>query len=876
MTPGLAVSAPVDRLWAALATQYKVDRAIGHGAMADVYLACDAKHGRKVAIKVLKAELTAHLGSERFVQEIRVTANLQHPNILPLYDSGAVDEFLYYVMPFVEGKSLRGRLDAGGQLSVEETTGIVQDVAAALDYAHERGIVHRDIKPDNVLLQSGHALVADFGIALAVSAASDSRITEVGLSVGTPHYMSPEQAAGDQQLDARSDIYSLGAITYEMLTGAPPHRAPTVRAVLAKILSETPPPITESRELVPANVDAAVRRALAKNPADRFPRASQFAEALTNPSFRLAVTADAAPALQQSARRRRASAWAGAGATLAVGLIAGWALSALTTPRVAQGDDRPTVFFQTLDSGAVVPGYPALAPDGAVLVFPAGDAGSNRLYSRRLTDPVPRPIPKTDGASSAFFSADGQWVGFLADQSLKRVRLADGSDGIIAPYIEGVAGATWREDDTILLATLPNGALFEVPAEGGVPKPLVIAGRRFESGFFFPHFLPGGQAVLFNTESTGGRLGVLDLRTGERKTFSPGLRPSFIEPGHVVYANPDGRLVVQEFDLSRLELTGPPVVLSEELGVGRGRAFYAVSRGGTLAIVRSAGTILDLALLDRARNEQILFRDGGFWAPRFSPDGNQLVFGGRNPDDLWIYDIPTRVRRRLTLDGASNNDPAWSPDGTQIAFAADGQSRKDLLVRASDGAGDARRLVVREGLQWPSDWTRGGFLLFTDVPADEDRDIWAAKADGSAAPFPYLDTPSLEKGGVVSPDGRWIAYDTNAPGRFEVFVDRFPEHSSSPTMVSIGGGTNPRWGRGGRELFYWSDGRLIAARLDVRRRPRVVSRATVLHASYAAADHPNYDVHPDGRQFAVVLGRTRPQRVIVAMNAFALATRRRR
>src|SRR5688572_9928727 len=208
------MSEPIGRLSAALGARYELERKIGEGEMATVYLARELKHGRRVAIKVLKPELAARLGSERFVQEIRVTANLQHPNILPLYDSGAVDEFLYYVMPFVEGESLRAKLDTGGQLSVEETTGIVQDVAAALDYAHERGIVHRDIKPDNVLLQSGHALVADFGIALAMSAASDSRITEVGLSVGTPHYMSPEQAAGDQQLDSRSDIYSLGAITY--------------------------------------------------------------------------------------------------------------------------------------------------------------------------------------------------------------------------------------------------------------------------------------------------------------------------------------------------------------------------------------------------------------------------------------------------------------------------------------------------------------------------------------------------------------------------------------------------------------------------------------------------------------------------------------
>src|SRR5262249_36483245 len=244
------------RLTAALAGHYELERELGEGGMATVFLARDVRHGRRVAIKVLRPELAVLLGSVRFMHEIRVTANLQHPNILPLYDSGAVDELLYYVMPFVEGESLRAKLDRDRQLGVEDAVGIARAVAAALDYAHEHGIVHRDIKPENILLQRGQALVADFGIAQAVSAAGGSGLTATGFSVGTPHYMSPEQAAGDRPVDARSDIYSLGATTYEMLTGDRPHVASTAHAIIAKILTEKPSPISRSRDLVPANVDA--------------------------------------------------------------------------------------------------------------------------------------------------------------------------------------------------------------------------------------------------------------------------------------------------------------------------------------------------------------------------------------------------------------------------------------------------------------------------------------------------------------------------------------------------------------------------------------------------------------------------------------------
>lgn len=864
----------LDRLAAALASRYEIERELGEGGMATVYLARDLKHGRKVAIKVLRPALAARLGSNRFLQEIKVTANLQHPNILPLYDSGAAEEFLYYVMPFVEGESLRAKLDHERQLNLEETVAIAKAVAAALGYAHEQGIVHRDIKPENVLLHRGQPLVADFGIALAVSAAGggSTRLTQVGMSLGTPSYMSPEQASGDRVVDARSDIYSLGALTYEMLTGDPPHQASTVQGLVAKILSDKPSPISRSRELVPANVDAAVQRALAKSPADRFARAGQFSEALSNPGFRLPVTGEVtAPAAAPPVARLRLAI--GGFMLLILGLLAGWAIGRRASPRSEPGEARTAVFHIPLDSGAAIPGYPVLSPDGAALIYPAGDAGSNRLFLRRLRDPTPAPIPGTEGANSAFVSPDGVWLGFLADQSLKKVRLEDGAEGIIAPYVEAMAGATWGESDTILFSALPRGSLFQVPAKGGTPTPLVIAQQQLDSGFYFPHYLPGGRAIVFNTQSTGGQLGALDLLTGKRKTFGRGLRPSYLDSGLLVFASPEGRLVSQGFDLDRLELTGEPSVLPEDLGVGRGRAFYSVSRGGTLAIIRAAGTTLDMGLWDRAGTQRILLRNAS-WAPRFSPDGNLIAYGDGNPDDLWIYDLRTQTRGRFTLEGVSSNDPAWSPDGKALAFSADRPSRKDLLIRASDGQGTERQLVVREGLQWPSDWTRTGYILYTDVPLDEDRDIWAVKADGSEPPFPYLDTPFLERGGTVSPDGRWIAYDSNAPGRFEVFLNTFPTPSASPVLVSTAGGRNPRWGSDGQELFYWVEDRLLAVRLDLSSRPRVVRSSLVLKAPYASADHPNYDVHPDGKRFVIVTGRARPQRITVAISPFPTAAPR--
>jgi serine/threonine-protein kinase len=293
-----------ERLSTALADRYRIERELGQGGMATVYLAYDVRHDRKVALKVLRPELSAILGAERFLAEIKTTANLQHPNILSLFDSGEADGTVFYVMPYVEGESLRDRLVREKQLPVEDAVSIAREVASALDYAHRHGVVHRDIKPENILLHDGRALVADFGIALAVSRSDGgTRMTETGMSLGTPFYMSPEQAMGEREITAKSDVYALGCVTYEMLVGEPPFMGPTAQAIIARVMTETPRSLQLQRHTIPPHVEAAVRRALEKLPADRFQSAADFATALRDPSYASRITiASGIPAVSRALR----------------------------------------------------------------------------------------------------------------------------------------------------------------------------------------------------------------------------------------------------------------------------------------------------------------------------------------------------------------------------------------------------------------------------------------------------------------------------------------------------------------------------------------------------------------------------------------------
>jgi eukaryotic-like serine/threonine-protein kinase len=489
------------RLQVALADRYRIDAEIGAGGMATVYLAQDLRHDRKVALKLLRPELSAVIGAERFLAEIKLTANLQHPHILPLFDSGEADSFLFYVMPFVAGETLRNRLVREKQLPVPEAVRIATEVASALDYAHRHGVVHRDIKPENILLHEGQAMVADFGIALAASKASDDRMTETGMSLGTPHYMSPEQAMGAREITARSDVYALGAVLYEMLTGDPPFTGSTAQAIVARVVTETPRPLLPQRHTIPPHIEAAVLTALEKLPADRFGTAAAFAAALADPKYASATTV-ASPVAVLRARRRwdtvRLATFGIAGLAI-VAALWGW-LRPIPIPPV----NRFSIFLRSSEElrPQGTAGNLAISPDGLKLVYIGPSEGGTRLWLREHDKLRSAPIPGTEGAVSPFFSPDGRQLGFIRNGRTVRVLSLEGGPPLTLSDSINSSGGDWGADGYIYIEV--DSGLGRIRATGGPVEPVYnMSAQRREVGAEWPDVLPGGRGLIFSASARG-------------------------------------------------------------------------------------------------------------------------------------------------------------------------------------------------------------------------------------------------------------------------------------------------------------------------------------------------------------------------------------
>ena len=522
------MSDSVSRLNAALEGRYAIERELGEGGMATVYLADDLKHERKVALKVLKPELAAVVGAERFLAEIKTTANLQHPNILPLHDSGEADSYLFYVMPYVEGETLGDRLERESQLPVDESVKIATEIADALQAAHEQGVIHRDIKPANILLSRGRPLVADFGIALAVSAAGGGRLTETGLSLGTPHYMSPEQATGDQIVGPSTDIYALGSVLYEMLVGEPPYTGSNAQAILGKIIQGRPVSARDERAAIPANVDAALRKALEKLAADRFTSAQEFARALGDPGFRYGelAAADAGPAAGPWKRLSLAT----------TGLAAVFALTTLWSflrPDTLGPVTRVSVQIPEEQSIAPSTDGMALAPDGSLLVYQGvSDESPAQLWVRPWNALSATPIRGTEGTfSPPDISPDGQDVAFATGGSFRVVPIQGGVTRTLSE--EGGCCPTWSPDGVWLYYSNPPTGLRRVPAGGGSPEVITeVATDAGDQFLLYPDVLPGGEGVVFQIRGVGGsRIQAVDVETREVKDLTPGAHPRYSPRG---------------------------------------------------------------------------------------------------------------------------------------------------------------------------------------------------------------------------------------------------------------------------------------------------------------------------------------------------------
>jgi Tol biopolymer transport system component len=859
------------KLSTALADRYQIERRLGEGGMATVYLAEDLKHQRKVALKVLRPELAAVLGAERFVQEITTTANLQHPHILPLFDSGEADGFLYYVMPFVDGETLREKLNRETQLGIDEAVKIATDVADALHYAHGNNVIHRDIKPENILLHDGRPMVADFGIALAVSAAAGGRMTETGLSLGTPHYMSPEQATAEKDLSARSDIYSVGCVLYEMLTGNPPHVGSSAQQIIMRIVTEEAQPVTSARKSVPPHVAAALAKSLEKLPADRFGSAAQFSEALSNPAFAPTDARTVGASVQATAVppfRRSAATIALATATALALLLAAWGwLRPSPTSPVTRLD---------LSFGDITPrtGDPVvISRDGRMLAASGFRDGEQAIFVRALDEADFRKVPGTEDGIDPAFSPDGEWLVFRSQSQQSLVKLSVSGGGALTLVPRGEINPFephWGEDGTIAFGG-PTG-LYVMPATGGPPR---FLGRRGSRG---PQMLPDGSGVL----SYGGAAGVLlyDLSADSGHILIPsGSNPIYVETGHILYVPPEGGLFAVPFDLKRHEITGPPLpVLDRVAGSLRARG-HDVSRGGTLLHHEGSGglnagggtTLLVTSLTGQV--DTLRLPPGRRTLPRFSPDGRVIVYELNSADDpetdLYTFDLVTGTNTQITFD-SDNDDPLWSPDGSRILFNAeiegsDSAVSEDLYVKPADNSSGRELILSLSEDQWPLAWLSPDLIVFASDEAGND-DLFTLSLSGNGDPQPYLQAPWDEFEFALAPDGTLAAIvsdETEAP---EVWLRDFPTPEGK-WRVSFGGGRAPRWSPDGQLLYFWrsfggdQQDSLMVARVD--RTPQVVVRQPEL-VYVTQMENVSWDLHPDGDRFIVATraGGTDPTGVV--------------
>jgi len=757
------------RLKAALADRYAIERELGRGGMATVYLARDLKHDRPVALKVLRPELAAVLGAERFLREIRLTAQLQHPHILTLIDSGEADGFLYYVMPYVEGESLRQRLERDGQLPLDEALGITGAIASALDFAHGHGVIHRDIKPENIMLHEGEPMVADFGIALAVRTAGRERLTETGLSLGTPAYMSPEQASAEPRLDGRSDQYSLACVLYEMLAGEPPYTGPTAQAIIAKRLTEPIPHLSTVRHVSPA-VEAAVTKALAKAPADRFATAGAFAAALTAGSTR-------------ATHPRWRFAGAGLVAAIIISGAAAWFYSSKNSG-VAQ--DHPNVVPFTSSPGAKF--GPAFSPDGNEIAYSwkGENDGNTDLYVKLLG--AGSPLRLTSNPAQEYcpaWSRDGRSIVFLRKE---------------------------RPGD--------RGAYYLIPALGGTERKIGEAhGQDYVFGRCIDWSLDGKYLIVagrMEPEDSRPSILLLSIEDGQRKVLvrqpdlyvtNPMLSP---DGATVAYVQGAGFLAGDIYVVSvnggrTRRLTSDGRSLGGLAWTPDGKELvFASNRGGLWRLWRIA--------VSGGTPEPVSGVGEGVSSPTIAPRGNRLAYVQSRVDaNIWRTAGPRwRGRRpvptKLIASSRMDFEGSFSPDGKRIAFASDRSGSVEIWTCNSDGANQAQLTSLKAADAGTPRWSPDGQTIAFDARLEGHGDVFVISADGGS-PRRLTSDPVENNIPAWSRDGKWIYFSSNRTGNWQIW--KVPPTGGSAVQVTKNGGFSAQESPDATFLYVWAMGGTI-------------------------------------------------------------------
>jgi Tol biopolymer transport system component len=761
---------------AALADRYTIVREIGAGGMGTVYLAKELKHDREVALKVLRPEIASHMGALRFLNEVKITARLDHPHILTLIDSGEADEFLWYVQPFVRGESLRAKLDREHQLSIEDALAITRQVASALDHAHKRGVIHRDIKPANILIHEGEAMVADFGIALAVTEASDSRMTATGIAIGTPQYMSPEQATGERTIDGRSDQYSLAAVAYEMLSGVTPHTAPTTQALIAKLLTERPTRVRAIRSSVPPNIDAAIAKALEMTPADRFGSAAEFGSALQY------TPSGGFPAAEAPTRRR----------TVLIATIAGVVVLAGAAAAVMLRPSGPAVSVGRSEQITSDPGLeiqPTLSPDGKLLAYAAGTTTRMRIFVRPAGSGGGRTIPLSDDSSAVEtqprWSPDGTKILFLRRGG---AWIAPALGGESQPLIASsatsiVKAAMWSPDGTEI--AFVRGDTLSGMAPGGGPVRTIATGPDLHSCSWAPtgrwiacvsqnslSVLPGplygnlAPSGILLFPASGGEV----VQIAAPTTFNQS--PVFSRDGRQLFflSSRDGP---RDVYVVRLSSSGRPRGAPARLTTGLNAKTISISSDEkrlAYTVYTARGNIWSVpipanpppgGLTLTAANATALTRGSQvIQGMRVSPDKRWIVYDSdlRGHSDLYRMPIEGGAPETLLSDSVDEFAPDLSPDGSTIVFHSFRSGTRDIETKALNG---------------------GPVEQVTHTPAQESYPKW-------------------------SPDGRAILFSDQSAPRNALLVRRGPDGKWSPPEVLAAGTYRPQWSPDGRSISYVS------------------------------------------------------------------------
>jgi len=851
---------------------YEILAPLGAGGMGEVYKARDTRLDRSVAIKVLPEHLAATPDLRtRFEREAKAVSSLNHPHICTLFDIGHQDGVDFLVMEHIEGETLAARLERG-PLPTPEVLRYAAEIADALDKAHRQGMVHRDLKPGNVMLTKSGAKLLDFGLARVMAPAPGmaggasgpsillsqtptmaTPLTGAGMIVGTFQYMAPEQLEG-KEADTRSDIWAFGATVYEMATGLKAFTGHSQASLIASILKEQPRPISELQPLTPPGLDRIVQRCLAKDPDDRWQTARDLAHELKWIAAAGSKAGVAAPVAARRRNREKLLAIVAAAGAMGCGVMALllW-LRAPKPPEVVRFNIKPPTTIQFQDA-------PRISPDGRILAYAATDStGASRVWLRAMAATTTIPLAGTEGITQRpFWSPDSRYLGFFADGKLKKIAVSGGPPITLCDAASGADGS-WSRSGVILYDGAANDPIMRVSAGGGVPAPAVSSDTTKHEAVGWPWFLPDGQHFLYQEINTrtlrAGKLGSKDMKV----VGNSDSRIEYTRPGFVLFAR-GGALMGQSFDAGSLRLKGEPFPVAEPIRTQpNGGADFSTSEHGTLVYAAGGGQTSRLVWVDRSGKELGTVETGNESAlnATISPDGKRVAFRILDPQlrtrDLWIADLARGATSRLTFDPRSENHALWSPDGTRVAYWSDATGKEGIYLKAANGTGEAEQLLKTPDETLLTSWS-SGVILYSSAPSSGRSQIWALPVEASRTPRAIITGPFDYIQGRLSPDGRWVSYTSNESGRQEVYVQTYPAPSGK-WQISTTGGSDAHWNPKTNELVFLSpDQRLMSVsyhaesgfQADV---PKPLCLVHVLFPGVAMRTH--YDIAPDGQRFLV-------------------------